>query len=216
MESKLYLNTDKYFVTFKKLTEENDKYKQYFIEVLICGKMIEKPIDSLELRKQKKLILEKYDDYTKLDIKNTDKEWIYNIIDHKAESNDIIFEDNNIILIPDYKWDKTIKNLHILAIFKDKSLGSIRDLRANNIEELEESVENGKKIIMDKYGIDNLIVYFHYRPSVWQLHMHFTNLDTDNKDSFLLPRAHLAKTVIQNLKNDTEYYIKAELEVLTV
>ena len=58
MESKLYLNTDKYFVTFKKLTEENDKFKQYFIEVLICGKMIEKPIDSLELKQPKKIILE--------------------------------------------------------------------------------------------------------------------------------------------------------------
>jgi len=213
MESKLYLNTDKYFVTFKKLTEENDKYKQYFIEVLICGKMIEKPIDTLELN-PKKLILENYNDYTKLNIKNIDKEWIYNIIDHKAESNDIIFEDNNIILIPDYKWDKTLKNLHILAIFKDKSLGSIRDLQASNIEVLEESIQNGKKVIMEKYGIDNLISYFHYRPSVWQLHMHFTNIDTDNKNSFLLPRAHLANTVIQNLKNDSDYYRKAILEVL--
>jgi m7GpppX diphosphatase len=214
MESKLYLNTDKYFVTFKKLTEENDKFKQYFIEVLICGKMIEKPIDSLELKQPKKIILENYNDYTKLNVKNIDKEWIYNIIDHKAESNDIIFEDKNMILIPDYKWDKTLKNLHILAIFKDKSLGSIRDLSSNNIEALVESVENGKKIIMDNYGIDNLIVYFHYRPSVWQLHMHFTNLDTDNKDSFLLPRAHLANTVIQNLKNDSEFYRNAVLEVL--
>jgi hypothetical protein len=212
MESKLYLNTDKYFVTFKKLTEENDKYKQYFIEVLICGKIIESPINPL--KKQKKIILENYDDYKQLDVMNTDKEWIYNIIDHKSESSDIIFEDKNMILIPDYKWDKTLKNLHILAIFKDKSLSSIRDLSSNNIKLLEESIEIGKNIIMDKYGIDNLIVYFHYRPSVWQLHMHFTNLDTDNKDSFLLPRAHLANTVIQNLKNDSEFYRNAVLEVL--
>jgi len=210
MESKLYLNTDEYQVTFKKLIEENDNYKQYFVTVSTNGKLIERPI---QLKKNKRIIYENYNDFKELNIEQIDKTWIYNIIDHKAESNDIIFENSDIIIIPDYKWDQNLKNLHILGIFKDKNLSCIRDLNGNMINILEDSIKNGKKIIKEKYNIENLIIYFHYRPSVWQLHIHFMNAESNDKKSFSLPRAHLASTVIDNLKNDTDYYCKAILEV---
>jgi len=210
MGSKLYLNTDEYQVTFKKLIEENDNYKQYFVTVSTNGKLIERPI---QLKKNKRIIYENYNDFKELNIEQIDKTWIYNIIDHKAESNDIIFENSDIIIIPDYKWDQNLKNLHILGIFKDKNLSCIRDLNGNMINILEDSIKNGKKIIKEKYNIENLIIYFHYRPSVWQLHIHFMNAESNDKKSFSLPRAHLASTVIDNLKNDTDYYCKAILEV---
>jgi len=211
METKLYLNESDYQIVFKKLLEENDKYKQYFVELLINGKMIERPI---EKNKNKKIMNESYLEYLELKVHNTDKEWIHNIIDHKSELNSIIFENNDIILIPDYKWDLNKKNLHILAIFKNKNLSSIRDLIGDDIKMLEESILIGKKIIKDKYDIKNLVIYFHYRPSVWQLHMHFMNVETDNKESFSLPRAHLVSSVINNLKNDSNYYINNDLEIL--
>jgi m7GpppX diphosphatase len=211
MESKLYLNENDYHLTFKKLISENDKYKTYMIEALIMGKLIEKP---LEIIKQNKIILESVEDYQLLNVQDTDKKWIYNIIDHKSESENIIFENDNLIFIPDYKWDINIKNLHVLGVFKNKNLNSIRDLNKDHIKILEECVVDGKKIIKEKYDIDNLIIYFHYRPSVWQLHIHFMNIDTDNKNSFVLPRAHLVSNVIQNLKYDTNYYKNANLEVL--
>jgi hypothetical protein len=210
MESKLYLNTDEYQVTSKKLIEENDNYKQYFVTVSTNGKLIERPI---QLKKNKRIIYENYNDFKELNIEQIDKTWIYNIIDHKAESNDIIFENSDIIIIPDYKWDQNLKNLHILGIFKEKNLSCIRDLKGNMINILEDSIKNGKKIIKEKYNIENLIIYFHYRPSVWQLHIHFMNAESNDKKSFSLPRAHLASTVIDNLKNDTDYYCKAILEV---
>lgn len=211
LESKLYLNDNDYHLTFKKLINENDKYKTYMVEVLIMGKLIEKPVEEI---KQSKIIQESAEDYKLLNFQDTDKNWIYNIIDHKSESENIIFEDTNFIFIPDYKWDNNLKNLHILGIFKDKSLNSIRDLNKNHIEMLEKCIIDGRKIIKEKYNIDNLIIYFHYRPSVWQLHIHFMNIETDNKESFVLPRAHLGSTVIQNLKNDSSYYSNANLEVL--
>jgi m7GpppX diphosphatase len=211
MESKLYLNENDYHLTFKKLINENDKYKTYMIEALIMGKIIEKPIEDI---KQNKIISESVKDYQLLNVQDTDKNWIYNIIDHKSESENIIYENDNLIFIPDYKWDNNIKNLHILGIFKNKNLNSIRDLNKDHIKILEECIIDGKKIIKEKYHIDNLIIYFHYRPSVWQLHIHFINIDTNNKDSFTLPRAHLVSNVIQNLKYDTNYYKNANLEVL--
>jgi m7GpppX diphosphatase len=159
------------------------------------------------------IILESYNDYLKLNVSNNDKTWIYDIIDHKAEQADIIYEDNEIIIIPDYKWDGNKKNLHILGIFKDKNLYSIRELDCTHISLLENSIINGKKIIKEKYGINNLIIYFHYKPSVWQLHIHYMNIETENNESISLPRAHLINTIIQNLKNDSNYYKNANLEV---
>jgi len=211
MESKLFLNENDYHLTFKKLRTNNDIYKTYFIEALITGTMVEKPIEEIT---HNKIIIESPQDYQLLNIKNTNKKWIYNIIDHKSESENIIYENNEIIFIPDYKWNNNIKNLHILCIFKDKSLNSIRDLNKNHIEILEKCIIDGKKIIAEKYGISNLVIYFHYRPSVWQLHIHFMNIETSNKESFMLPRAHLVSNVIQNLKYDSSYYLNANLEVL--
>jgi m7GpppX diphosphatase len=211
MESKLFLNENDYQLTFKKLRTSNDIFKTYFIEVLITGTMVERPIEEI---KHNKIIIESPLDYQLLNIIDTNKNWIYNIIDHKSESENIFFEDDNLILIPDYKWNNNLKNLHILGIFKDKSLNSIRDLNKNHIEILEKCIIDGKKIIKEKYGISNLVIYFHYRPSVWQLHIHFMNIETDNKESFMLPRAHLVTNVIQNLKYDSNYYSNANLEVL--
>jgi m7GpppX diphosphatase len=210
MESKLILDESKYQLTFKKLINTNDKYKKYFIEALITGTMIEEPIIN---KKQNKIINESYNDYLLLDVKNIDKTWIYNIIDHLNETENILFENNNVIYIPDYKWNNDIKNLHILGIFKDKSLYSIRELNGNHINMLENIIEDGKRIIKEKYKVDNIIVYFHYHPSTWQLHIHFMNIES-NSESYLLPRGHLASNIIQNLKIDSEYYSKVTLEVL--
>jgi m7GpppX diphosphatase len=164
-----------------------------------------------------KLKLETYDDYLKLDIKDNfkEKEWIYNIIDHKAEQESIIFEDDNIIIIPDYKWDKNIRGLHILGIYKDKSLRSIRDLDNSHCKMLQESIKTGCEIISKYYNfkIDNILTFFHYHPSTWQLHVHFMNMYDKKTRSNILPRSHLASTVIQNIELIPDYYKKIKLEV---
>jgi len=159
-------------------------------------------------------MLETYNEYLKIN-KNINIEWIYNIIDHKAETEDIIYENKDIIIIPNYNWNRDNNNLHVLGIFKDKRLKSIRDLRNEHIEILEESIKNGKNIIKDKYNFDinNLIIYFHYHPTVWQLHIHFINKNYIS-DSYTLPRAQLASTVIENIKIDSEYYKKVKMELL--
>jgi len=164
-----------------------------------------------------KLKLETYDEYLKLEIKDNlkEKEWIYNIIDHKAEQESIIFEDDNIIIIPDYKWNHDIRGLHILGIYKDKSLRSIRDLDNSHYKMLQESIQTGCKIISNHYNfkIDNLLTFFHYHPSTWQLHVHFMNMNDKKTRSNVLPRSHLASTVIQNLESMPDYYKKIKLEV---
>lgn len=164
-----------------------------------------------------KLKLETYDDYLKLAIKDNfkEKEWIYNIIDHKAEQESIIFEDDNIIIIPDWKWNQNLRELHILGIYKDKSLRSIRDLDSSHIKMLKESIQMGCEVISKHYGfkLDNILTFFHYHPSTWQLHVHFMNGNDKKTRSATLPRAHLSSLVIQNLELIDDYYKKIKLEI---
>ena len=187
---------------------------QYSIKVIASGTLIETSKNEIH---KSKLKLETYDDYLKLDIKDNlkEKKWIYNIIDHKAEQKSIIFEDNNIIIIPDYKWNYNINELHILGIFKDKSLRSIRDLNSSHLKMLKESIQIGYKIINKKYDVEvnNILTFFHYHPSTWQLHIHFMHINDIKTRSFILPRAHLYSNVIQNLELINDYYKKIELEI---
>jgi len=168
-------------------------------------------------KKVSKLKLETYEDYLKLDIKdnNKEKEWIYNIIDHKAEQASIIFEDDNIIIIPDWKWNQNLRELHILGIYKDKSLRSIRDLNSSHLKMLKESINTGCKIISKYYNfkLDNILTFFHYHPSTWQLHVHFMNVYDKKTRSTVLPRSHAASSVIQNIELVEDYYKKIKLEV---
>jgi m7GpppX diphosphatase len=213
MSVNIFLNDKTIEIIDKKLEYKNDTFYRYSCKCIVNGVLIE---NSFEDNKNiKKIKLESYDDYLKLNIKNFNKTWIYNIIDHIEEFKNIIFEDNNIIIIPDYKWTGDIDKLHILGIFKDKTLYSIRELEQKHIKILEESLIQGFKIINEIYKIesDNLVTYFHYHPSVWQLHIHFNILENISKSS-MLPRAHSVNNVIENLKIDSNYYKKIKLEII--
>jgi m7GpppX diphosphatase len=220
MISSIHLNENSIEIIEKKLDHTNDKYSKYNCKCIVYGTLIEKP-NEIQIEKSKnenKLKLESYEDYLKLNVHTFDKTWIYNIIDHKKETDTIIFEDDSIIIIPDYKWSNDINELHILGIFKDKNLYSIRELTKEHINILQKSVDNGKRVIEEKYNIcsDKLLCFFHYHPSVWQLHIHFMNISNTSikSDSYSLPRAHLVSSVIENLKVNSDYYKIVSIEVL--
>jgi m7GpppX diphosphatase len=181
-------------------------------EIFIKNKIYKRKFDKSKLK------LETYDDYLKLGIKDNfkNKVWIYNIIDHKAEQESIIFEDDNIIIIPDWKWNQNLRELHILGIYKDKCLRSIRDLDGSHIKMLKESIQIGCEVISKHYDfkLDNILTFFHYHPSTWQLHVHFMNGNDKKTRSATLPRAHSSSLVIQNLELIDDYYKKTKLEVL--
>lgn len=58
-------------------------------------------------------------------------QWIFNLLEHKAEMDRIIFDDadpkNGFVLAPDLKWDGTnLANLYVLAIIRRKGIKSVR------------------------------------------------------------------------------------------
>lgn len=158
----------------------------------------------------KKIETEEYEEYLetidKYDIKKD--QWVYNILDGISEKDKILFRDDYILIIPDYKWNgKDINKLHILTMPLDKSLRSIRSLNSSHIELLTYCKKKTCEIIKSTYGIDSslLKMYFHYSPSTYHLHIHFAHiLDIDANSS--VEYSHDLSSVIFNLNILSDYY----------
>ncbi|XP_059150688.1 m7GpppX diphosphatase-like [Physella acuta] len=144
-------------------------------------------------------------------------QWVYNILEKKSESERIIVEDADpevgFVMVPDMKWDRQNANtLYMVAIVHKHGIKSIRDLRQEHLPLLENILHKGKTAIKDQYGLssDKLRVYFHYQPSYYHLHVHFTHVQFEAPGTDVL-RAHLLEDVIDNLHMDSEFYCKKTL-----
>jgi m7GpppX diphosphatase len=73
--------------------------------------------------------------------------WVYNILDHTAEAERIVFEDpdpkTGFTLVPDFKWKGDVENLYLLAIVRNRDIKSLRDLKSEHIPLLENILKNG-------------------------------------------------------------------------
>ncbi|VDO14080.1 unnamed protein product, partial [Brugia timori] len=143
-------------------------------------------------RDQKRYVIyETPDDYKTITLPYLEEQqftmkWIFNMLEHKAEMDRIIFEDadpeNGFILAPDLKWDgKNLANLYVLAIIRRKGIKSIRDLTSNDLPLLENISKKSYIAIKEKYGIDKhqIRAYFHYQPTFYHLHVHFIHVSYD-------------------------------------
>lgn len=61
--------------------------------------------------------------------------------------------------------------------------------------------------IEEQFGVkaDKLRIYFHYQPSYYHLHVHFTHVKFEAPGTDAL-RAHLLEDVIDNIKMNSEFY----------
>nr|XP_033775007.1 m7GpppX diphosphatase [Geotrypetes seraphini] len=144
-------------------------------------------------------------------------QWVYNILEKKAEADRIIYENsdptNGFILIPDFKWDqKQRDDLYLIAICHRRGLKSLRDLTAEQLPLLRNILQEGQEAILKRYSLpgNQLRVYVHYQPSYYHLHVHFTALGFDAA-GIAVERAHLLSDVIANLELDPLYYQKRTL-----
>ncbi|XP_061690944.1 m7GpppX diphosphatase [Syngnathoides biaculeatus] len=139
-------------------------------------------------------------------------QWVYNILEKKAESERIVFEDPDpklgFVLLPDFKWDqKQVDNLYLIAIPHQRNIKSLRDLTSEHLPLLQNIFQKGKDAILEKYKLPagKLRAYLHYQPSYYHLHVHFTNLGYEAPGCGV-ERAHLLADVVQNLRSDPRYY----------
>ncbi|XP_055353476.1 m7GpppX diphosphatase-like [Paramacrobiotus metropolitanus] len=146
--------------------------------------------------------------------------WVDNILDHKKESERIVFEDpdkeNGFILLPDLKWDaQNVETLYLIALPHKRDLHSIRELTGEHLPMLRNINAGATKAIGEKYGLpaSRIRAFFHYQPTFYHLHVHFTNIqyDAPGKNA---EKAHMLTTVISNLEICSEYYKRATIPFL--
>ncbi|XP_078387130.1 m7GpppX diphosphatase [Cetorhinus maximus] len=144
-------------------------------------------------------------------------QWVYNILEKKAEVERIIYENpdpqDGFVLIPDFKWNqKQVDDLYLIAICQRRGVKSLRDLTAEHLSMLQNILQEGQVAISKRYNIpgSQLRIYLHYQPSYYHLHIHFTALSYDAPGS-MVERAHLLSSVIENLQTNPEYYQKRTL-----
>ncbi|XP_036050109.1 m7GpppX diphosphatase isoform X3 [Onychomys torridus] len=169
------------------------------------------------MRQDLRLIQETGDDYRSITLPHLESQslsiqWVYNILDKKAEADRIVFENpdpsDGFVLIPDLKWNQQqLDDLYLIAICHRRGIKSLRDLTPEHLPLLRNILREGQEAILKRYQVtgDRLRVYLHYLPSYYHLHVHFTALGFEAPGSGV-ERAHLLAEVIENLECDPKHY----------
>ncbi|KAM7294087.1 m7GpppX diphosphatase [Ixodes scapularis] len=144
-------------------------------------------------------------------------QWVYNILEHKKETERILYEDpdqeTGFVLLPDMKWDaKQTENLYVLAVCHRRGLRSLRDLTQEHLPLLHNIRDKVYEALMEKFQVPSqrLRAYLHYQPSYYHLHVHFSVLGFEAPGT-QVERAHLLSTVLSNLEMCGDYYQRATL-----
>ncbi|KAM6312667.1 m7GpppX diphosphatase [Podargus strigoides] len=174
------------------------------------------------LRQEVHLVRETWEDYTNITLpflqaQSFSIQWVYNILEKKAEADRIIHENpdpcNGFVIVPDFKWNQNqLDDLYLIALVHCREIKSLRDLTAEHLPLLRNILQEGKEAIVKRYGVpgSQLRIYLHYQPSYYHLHVHFTALGYDAPGTSV-ERAHLLADVIDNLAMDSMYYQKRAL-----
>ena len=84
-------------------------------------------------------------------------QWVYNILDKKAEVERVVFEDvdpaTGFVLLPDLKWDqKQLENMYLVAICHAHGIKSLRDLNRAHLPLLKNIQQKGQVRIFSCVG----------------------------------------------------------------
>lgn len=168
-----------------------------------------------------KNVIETYEEYLKI-IEQRDfnkEQWVYNILDSKAEQNKILYVDDLIVVIPCYTWSNSaditksniyytdVSNLHLLVFPTDKKLHTLRDLNGTHIDLLIHIKTKTLNLIKNTFNIEqNLIkMYIHYTPSTFHLHVHFA-LKSNTEINSSCEYSHNLNNIIEILKAKSDFY----------
>ncbi|KAG5463158.1 MAG: scavenger mRNA decapping enzyme, partial [Olpidium bornovanus] len=136
-------------------------------------------------------------------------EWVENILEGKAEADKVVHSvpgtDQGYVMLPDLA-------LYLTAITRDRSLRSLRDIRAEHLPLLRRIRDDVRNVVPRSFpGVraDELRLFLHYQPSYYHLHVHVSHYQLDaGVDA---GRAHLLDTVIDNVEICPDYYARATL-----
>ena len=207
---------------------QNAEFSKYNASLTITGELIEEKINQeneenlsnidesqKKQMQQFQIIQESYDDYlTFLKSYPIEKDqWIYNIINGKYEQDQIIFQDEQFILLPNYTWvNKKLNYMHLLSFPKDTSLRSLRSLEGKHVYFLKYLKKISYKKIKECYDLDEtqMKAFIHYAPSTYHFHVHFVHICHPTCESST-EYSHFLDDVIYNLSMQSDYYQNHDL-----
>ncbi|KAK3047017.1 hypothetical protein LTR09_011531 [Extremus antarcticus] len=115
--------------------------------------------------------------------------WVFNILDGKAEQENVLFRSeagdkkDDYLLAPDLNWDrKTVGSLHLLALVERRDIWSVRELKKKDVAWLRQLRATLAKKVTELYeGVeaDMLKFYVHYQPTYYHFHVHVVHVNLD-------------------------------------
>jgi hypothetical protein len=162
------------------------------------------------------------------------KQWIYEVLCSRREADRVKLRTPSFVLLPDvncfqkrprdlcwqeagerrWRMRRPQASFHWLAVVTDVGLRTLRDLRGEHIPMLTALYTQSCLKIKAETGVDpeQIMVFIHYPPSVYQLHVHFKYpvSQSASHDTF---RIHPLAVIINNLQIDREYYSKSLLQL---
>ena len=128
-------------------------------------------------------------------------QWIFDLIQDAACPGEKVYHST-----PDWLLARDLhrgSDSRYLVIFKDQTLHSIRDLRAQHIRVLQDAVAHLRTWLPAQEPVyhDKYLMYFHYMPSVFQLHMHVSMRKSSDTC-----RAHHVQHILRNLRQRGSWY----------
>lgn len=100
-------------------------------------------------------------------------DWVFNILEGRAEQEDIVLRDpgtgsapdEGFLLTPDLNWDrKTLKNLHLLALVERRDIWSLRDLKKGHVlwlKHMREKIIEATIKVYTELEKDQIKLYIH-------------------------------------------------------
>lgn len=206
----------------KEKTFENDVYTKYVSSLNnLQGELIE-CVDLSKLdRFCKKIIKESYQDYQEF-ISNRDfkkEQWVYNILDGLVEQDKILYQDDLIVILPNYTWkynkddlNNTTNSIDLLGMYlltfpTNKLLHSLRDLNSNHLELLKHIQTKTLEVINNTFGFDLDIIksFVHYSPTTYHLHIHWVLISNITVNSSV-EYSYSLSNIITNIGIKSDYY----------
>lgn len=133
---------------------------------------------------------------------DADNQWIYKLINGEPMENERVYVNE-----PEFMICRDIHpgtDVRYLVIFKDLSLRTIRDLSEKHLPLLERIHATVKEFVWSMHGsrARDYRVFFHYTPSVFQLHAHVSVVGSHNQNTRMQPM----NVLIRHLRRDPLWY----------
>ncbi|CCE65251.1 hypothetical protein TPHA_0K01170 [Tetrapisispora phaffii CBS 4417] len=133
--------------------------------------------------------------------------WVHNILYEGAEAERIVYQNNDMMVLPDMKWDgENMDTFYLVALIKRLDIKSLRDLNQSHIPYLKQILcdikTNIPKLYNNQINADELRIFIHYQPSYYHFHIHIVNiLHLGLGNGLVAGKAWLLEDILDQLEN---------------